>query len=58
MIPLIAALQIPPRHPVHSSRMQVRVSLMPYCNRSDTFECLIDLLGKISQILGTNGSDN
>ena len=58
MIPLISALQIPPCHPVHSRTMHVRVSLMHYCNRSDAFECLIDLLGKISQILGTDGPDN
>jgi hypothetical protein len=31
---------------------------MHYRNRSDAFECLIDLLGKIGQVLGTNGPDN
>jgi len=58
MIPLISALQIRPCHPVQSRTMHVRPSLMHYYNRSAAFECLIDLLGKISQILGTNRPDN
>jgi hypothetical protein len=58
IIRLISALQLPPRHPVHISRMHVRVSLVHYCNHSDAFECLINFLGKISQVLGTNVPDD
>jgi hypothetical protein len=58
MIPLITGLQLLLRHPVHISRMYARVGLMHYCNRSDALERLIDLLSKISQIIGANVPDN
>jgi hypothetical protein len=58
MIALMTALQLPPRHPVHISRMHVGVFLVHYCSRSDALECLINLLGKISQVLGTNVPDD
>jgi len=57
-VSLISILLIPPGYAVSHGAMQGRVCLRHPCNRSDAFECLIDFLSKVSQVLGTNSPDN